>query len=114
MPRHIIRIRDHYLLWSDVIDAPVGICNENNLDSLCNLYFYDREPSKAELEFFDKLVERIKHHSTSHPELTSVEDFVRFNRAGPGERRLTVDEIYKVYCLKQPLEGWSPHRKIPS
>ena len=114
MPRHIIKINDHYLLWSNVIDSPVGVCHESRFGSIEELYFYDYDPSEKELAFFNELIERVKKHGTSHKTITSVEEFVRFNRAGQDERSLTLAEIYLVYCLGEPLNGWSPRQKSAS
>jgi hypothetical protein len=114
MPRHIIKIKDHYLLWSSVVDAPVAVCDEAQFELLGRLYFYDREPSEAELTFFNELMERVKKRGTSHKQLTNVEDFVRVNRAGPRECSLTLSEIYRAYCLGETINGWSPRPKTPS
>jgi hypothetical protein len=72
MPRHIIKIKDHYLLWSTVVDAPVGACHESKFDMLDRLYFYDREPSEADRSLFKELVERVKRQGTSHKCLVDV------------------------------------------
>jgi hypothetical protein len=114
MPRHIIKIRDYYLLWSSVVDAPVAVCDEAQFELLGKVYFYDHEPSENELAFFNELMDRVRRHGTSHKQLTNVEDFIAFNRAGPGERPLTLGEIYKVYCLKEPIEGWLPNHRPSS
>lgn len=114
MPRHIIKIKDHYLLWSSVVDAPVAVCDEAQFELLGRLYFCDREPSEADLAFFNDLVDRVKKHGTSHKQLVDVEDFVAFNRAGPSECSLTLSEIYRAYCLGETVNGWSPRPKTSS
>jgi hypothetical protein len=38
---------------------------------------------------------------------SSAKDILEGNRAGPNEDELTIDEIYKAYCLIEPIrDSW--------
>lgn len=100
MGRCIVKIRDMYLEWSSIVDAPVsyGLPLAEFKETYLNEY---GEGAAAELE---QRLERVERTGTSmiRPETTAAE-LIAGNRAGKNERTLTEDELYTVYCLRRAL-----------
>ena len=94
MPRHIIKLRDKYLEWSTIVDAPLtpGLTLEQLQEHIGNKYGLDR------LKYLPSRLERVEKYGTSKLEGVSVADLIAGNRAGENETRLTEDEIYEQYC----------------
>jgi len=95
MPCHIIKLRDKYLEWSTIVDAPLtpGLTLEQLKEHIRDKYgseSLDRLPSR---------LERVEKYGTSMLEGISVGDLIAGNRAGENETRLTEDEIYERYCV---------------
>jgi hypothetical protein len=90
MPRFIIHHDGLFFEWSEVVDAPVtrAMSREGFAE-----YYADRYgPTVAAAMLGDRL-DRAVEHGTSAMRPTSAEEMLRGNRAGPGERCLTFDEI---------------------
>jgi RNase P/RNase MRP subunit POP5 len=97
MGRYIIKIRDQYLEWSTIVDAPVTYGM-----TLQELREYIKEEYGNEgLEELPQRLERVEKTGTS-AHGGDLEGTLLCNRAGLDETELTEDEIYDVYCLQKP------------
>lgn len=105
MGRAIIKIKDYYLIWSSVVDAPVSFgMNRVELEK-----WLKEEYGRAGLSDWLRMIPRVDEIGTSFYERDSVEDTIDGNRAGPMGACLTLDEIYTAYCLQEPIrDGWKP------
>lgn len=101
MPRYIVELRDgddRWLLeWSSVVDAPVsfGMTSEE-----FNAY-YQEEYGKEGMRDLDQRLERVWKKGTSAHLYDSAEELVSFNRAGPNETSLSVEDIIEWYCRRK-------------
>lgn len=110
MPRLILKIKDYYLEWSTVVDAPVtfGMPLEQFKE------YYKEEYGNYGLEKLSRMLPEIDEYGSTatlrSPDIESnLKEFVELNRAGPKEKELTLDEIYKAFCLREPiLDNWLP------
>lgn len=84
MGRGIIKLEDdRYLEWSTVVDAPVSASLDRD------------EAVKA---WGEERIARADEKGTSFLDVTeSAANYVRLNRAGPGETCLTMEQICKGY-----------------
>ena len=106
MSRVIVKIEDYYLDWSSIVDSPVTF----GMKFGDWMQYYKTEYGEISMTNFTHRMKRVEEHGTSYlvGGLTSAEDFVQNNRAGPDEDCLTYDEIYKAYCLQEPIrDGWT-------
>lgn len=90
MPRYILKLAaDEYVEWSTIVDAPVT-------------YACDR--AEAVREWGEDCVVRADEHVTSMMDRMYWDDdaasAVAFNRAGPGETRLTLAQIREQYSAE--------------
>lgn len=94
MPRGVVKLAEHeYVVWSTVVDSPVtGIWPRREL-----LYLYSDEITEAHVDEADR-----RGHSFPEEDGATAEDFVRYNRAGPNERTITLAAIRKRY--KTPVK----------
>lgn len=105
MPENIIKIKEYYLLYSTVVDAPTtwGM----TLPDLTK--FYKEEYGNEGIRDLQKRMSRVEDKGTSSFLDSSVEDTIAGNHAGPDGTTITLDEIYTAYCLRQPiLNNWKP------
>lgn len=104
MPRYIVKLKNHYLEYSTIVDAPVtwGMPLEEFKK------YYQQEYGLDGMRSLPERLERVEAKGTSSQLDDSAEDCLSCNRAGPDETELTVDEIYQAYCLRQPVRGWLP------
>lgn len=100
MPTFIVKIKDYYLEWSTIVDAPVTY--GMSLDEF--KAYYQEEYGRDGMRDLDQRLQRVERYGSSHVEGRSAEDILSINRAGPDETDLTFDEIYQAYCLGQPIE----------
>jgi hypothetical protein len=98
MPKHIIKLKDYYLEWSTIVDAPVTF--GMSLDEL-NKYYQAEYGQSSLLPFAQKLKDTEEYGSSDRNGIDSV---ISCNRAGPNEIPLSKARIYKVFCLRQPLK----------
>lgn len=101
MTHFIIKIKDMYLEWSTISDSPItfGMTKEQ-LEKRIKL-----EYGEAGLSDLPARLQRVEHHGTSLP--GDGLDVIEFNRAGPNEKKLSVDEIYTAYCERIPIrDNW--------
>lgn len=98
---HIVKIKDMYLEWSSIVDAPTTY--GMTLDELTEHIRYQQ--GVAGLYELPYRLERVE--KTGSSEIGGSIDDVKYNRAGPNETKLTVEEIYDAYCLRKPIrKGW--------
>lgn len=106
MGRYIIKLKDHYLEWSTIVDAPVTF--GMTLDEF--RAHYQAEYGAQGMRDFEERLKRVEAKGTSAIDRALDEVIVR-NRAGPDEHSLRKHEIYKAYCLREPIRnGW----RVPS
>ena len=103
MGRGVVRIehdgRAWFMEWSTVVDAPVTYgMNESEFRR-----HIEAEYGRRGLEDLGPRLARARLDGHSFMDDTSgcVEEFVRGNRAGPGESELSVAEIVDWYCIRQ-------------
>jgi len=84
-----------YIVWSEVVDAPItyGMTLEELKDWLVD----NGEDSDLEAR-----MERVEKKGTSAMDYTSFEEIAKFNRAGPREECLSLEELTEAY--------WEPSR----
>jgi hypothetical protein len=100
MPRYILKIKDYYLAWSTIVDAPTFASKDVNV-VLQRLFWDATHISESEVQ---AILEALETTGTSTN--TSLEEVLWANRAGEGETHLSADDIYRKYCLEEPvLEG---------
>lgn len=104
MSEPIIKLGEHYLLWSSMTDRPStwGM----KLDEF--VAWYKNEYGAYGLSKLPARLERVHQWGTSMMDGETPEQMVSLNRAGPNESWLAYDEIVNVYCLRKPLNGWIP------
>jgi hypothetical protein len=96
MGRPIVKLAENeYVEWSSVVDAPVSWIM--TLDEL--KLHVSREQGNDGLRDLPRRLERVEKFGTSliDPHYESAEEYVRFNRAGPNESCLTMDELRRRY-----------------
>lgn len=84
---------DQYLLWSTLSDAPVT--HVMTRQSMLNWLLANRDLRDDAPEV---RMERTDQNGTSTIPGESMEDFIRYNRAGPEGKTLTVEEILEKYA----------------
>lgn len=105
MGRAIIKLHDYYFEYSTIPDAPVtfGMKREEFEE------YYRQEYGNSVIEELKTRMLRVEEKGTSFFNDKSASETLSYNRAGPNEKRLTVDEIYKAYCLRESIRnGWKP------
>jgi hypothetical protein len=90
---------ERFLEWSTVVDAPVTLGMTEDELRHWHRAEYGRYEDDATI---DARIERCRASGTSSFIPSSVEAVVRYNRAGPDETCLTLEEIVADYC---PLEA---------
>lgn len=105
MSRIIVKLRDFYFTYSSIADAPIEY--GKNLDAFKADYrFQYGEEGMRQLE---ARLARVEKYGSSSIDRESAEDVLSGNRAGPDEDELTIEEIYKAFCLREPIRnGWLP------
>jgi hypothetical protein len=104
MGRTIIKIKDYYLEYSSIVDAPItfGMTRKE-----FEQYYRDEYGRNGHLDFESRMRRVDKTGTSSYREL-SPEDVIMCNRAGPNECELTIDEIFIAYCLRKNIrDGWT-------
>lgn len=104
MGRYIVKLNEYYFEYSTVVDAPVTF--GMSLDEFKG--HYRREYGALGMNGLDERLRRVEQNGTScRLENNTPELVMSDNRAGPDESRLTLNEIYKAYCLRLPIrDGW--------
>ena len=96
MGRYIVKIKDMYLEWSSIVDAPVTYGMTLEVFNAYYLEEYGRRDFETELP---ERLERVERTGCSARDGHTVDSFVSYNRAGPNETCLTLDEIYQRFCV---------------
>lgn len=103
MPRYIVKLEDYYFEWSTIVDAPVTFGMK--LDEFKE--YYQEAYGTEGMRDLDYRLERVEMFETSSITPTTIKEMIKGNRAGPDETELTIDEILKAYCLREPIRnGW--------
>jgi hypothetical protein len=100
-----MKIKDCYLEWSTIVDAPVtpGLSLEDFKK------YYKEEYGNAGMMNLPRWLAELDKKESSAIGYENIEDLLSFNRAGPKESCLTLDEIYSAYCLKKLIrDNWLP------
>ncbi len=105
MPRYILKLRDRYLEWSTIVDAPVT--DGMTLDEFRD--YYRSEYGEHGMTGLDARLERVEKNGTSamvpHH---NIDYLISTNRAGPNETCLTEEELYREYCQAEAGPGGTP------
>jgi hypothetical protein len=104
MPRLIVKKKDYYLEWSTIVDAPVIF--GRSLEDFKK--YYKEEYGNAGMLSLPDRLSRVEGKEIS-AQGYDVNELIEFNRSGPEESCLTMDEIYSAYCLRKPIRNnWLP------
>lgn len=101
MGEFIVKLREHYLVWSTIIDAP--ITNGGTLEEL--KAWIREEYGTRGMEQLPERLARVEAKGTSSHRDNSAESAIWLNRAGPNESTLTIEGIYRHYCLDEPVKN---------
>ena len=109
MGQYIVKLKDRYLIWSSVVDAPLCTC-----DTLDDLTTWIRQTSGTEgLRELPARMARVEAKGTSSLGDDSAVDTIWLNRAGPDESTLTIEGIYRHFCLDEPIKDeWIVPREL--
>lgn len=100
MGRYIIKLKDCYLEYSSIVDAPTTF----GMSLKEFKKFYRAQYGENGIHELEARLERVKQYGTSAIPPETAESFLSGNRAGPDESELTPDEIYQAYCVPPPPE----------
>jgi hypothetical protein len=103
MARTIIKLKDWYIVWSSIMDAPIACCKKDELSELMLEFFGSNQALN------ERVLANLRLTGSSSFIGSSADAIIACNRAGPHEKSLTRDEIYRAYCLKEQIDGWSPY-----
>ena len=105
MPRYIIKLKDQYLEWSTVVDAPIT----TGMTLKAFKIYYQIKYGNSQAKYLDERLTRVERMGTSHlcASNESLHLMLSYNRAGKNETTLTADQIYDFYCVRQ-CEGSKP------
>lgn len=100
MAHIIIKLRDKYFVWSTSVDAPItyGMTEAALVD------FIRERDGQTGLDELPRRLERVAKFGSSSAHNESAQDTIAHNRAGPGERCLTEDELWEAYAYPEPAE----------
>lgn len=100
MPQYIIKIKDYYLDWSTIVDAPLTY----GMSLAEYKTFYQRRFGSEAMPQLAARLQRSERYGSSAMPPQSAEQITSFNRAGPNEACLTFEGIYRHYCLGEPIQ----------
>lgn len=97
MGEFIVKVADHYLLWSTIVDAPVswGLTREEFER------FYARQYGEQGMARLPERMARVDRKGTSAFNVESADDTMWLNRAGPDEIALSKAEIIEWYVRRR-------------
>lgn len=100
MGQCIVKLKEYYLIWSSIVDAPIS-----EGMSLPDLKDWIREEYGREgLDALPARLARVEAKGTSAMDDDDALDTIWLNRAGPDERPLTILGIYRHYCLGEEIQ----------
>lgn len=103
MPRYIMQLGDYFMEWSTIVDAPVTF---GMLLPEFREYYRDEYGRNGSRDL-DGRLERVSENGTSSRLGHTPGNLMACNHAGTAETELTADEIYRAYCLREPIrDGW--------
>jgi len=104
MGRFIVKLHEYYLEWSTITDSPVTFGMTLNEFT----EYYKAEYGRHGHRDLKMRLGRVEEHgSSAHEECYWHPDLFKGNRAGPNETELAEEEIYRAYCLCEPVrDGW--------
>jgi hypothetical protein len=97
----IVKIKDKYLEFSSMVDAPVT--DLMTLDEFKE--YYKDEYGESGMRNLDQRLKRVEEKGTSSYIHESAEDELSYNRAGKNESILTIDQIYEFYQNDETYEN---------
>lgn len=103
VPSYLVKLNDYYFEFSTIVDAPTtfGMSLEDFKKYYREMYGLDG------MRILDERLERVERYGTSSQLKETAAEMLGGNRAGPNEEELTTDEIFKAYCLQEPIrDGW--------
>lgn len=108
MPQYVVKIGpDRYLLWSTVVDAPItyGMSRQEMKEHLVLETPVERDLALEQAR--RRLARADVRGTSSMVGHESAESLMSYNRAGPGESCLPVDELIRKYW-SEPDEAAVP------
>lgn len=101
MPKFIVKIKDSYFEWSTITGSPVTYAmDRKGMASYLTVRYGTSHDAEGRLKRVDK-----KGHSMF--DSGSLEDLISFNRAGPDESSISIDEIYERYQSEESYESFA-------
>lgn len=99
MPTYIARFPNGlFLEWSTIVDAPIS----NLMTEEDFVRYYRRRYGEQEMSGLEERMERVRLKGVSSMLHGSLKDLVTgYNRAGPDESYLSIDEIMEFYSPEQ-------------
>jgi hypothetical protein len=94
MAKYIVKIKDKYLEWSTIVDAPITYGMSLNE---FKEHYKEQYGANAMRSLQDRL-KRVEKYGTSAIEGMSIENLIAGNRAGEDETELTLADIERDYC----------------
>jgi hypothetical protein len=105
MANVLCKMGSYYMVWSTIVDAPTIVYLSRN-----QLMERFQELGFESFDKFERILNYVDKYRTTLKNKTSFKNLVKYNRSGPNERRLTYFEIYRAYCLRKEIDGWSPYK----
>ncbi|MCK9154500.1 MAG: hypothetical protein M0P12_00150 [Paludibacteraceae bacterium] len=96
MSRIIVKLKDYYFEYSTIVDAPVTYGMKRDEFEA----YYRNEYGKSGMENFSSRMKRVDQKGTSSLYHNCAEETLKTNLAGHNGENLTVEEVYKFYCLR--------------
>lgn len=88
--------KDYYLMWSEVVDAPVTY--GMSLDEFKE--YYRNEYGESGMRGLPEKLELVEKYGVSNwPHYHSADEYIKFNRAGHNQKQITKAQIIKIYCI---------------
>lgn len=100
MGQYIVKLKEHYLIWSSTVDAPIS--EGMNLHDLKD--WIREEYGRQGMEQLPARLARVEAKGTSSKGDDDALDTIWLNRAGPDEKPLTIVGIYRHYCLGEEIQ----------
>lgn len=95
----IVKIADHYLIWSNIVDAPItfGVTRERFESG------YRHQYGEQGMKDLVARLQRVDAKGTSSFTDENADDTMWLNRAGPGETRLSKAEIVEWFVRRKRM-----------
>ena len=100
----IVKLNDYYFEYSTIADAPttLGMTLADFKEYYKQMYGLDGMRNLKERLLF------VEKYGTSRRFMSSTDEVLAGNRTGPEEATLSIEEIFKAYCLQEPIRaGWT-------